>query len=392
MTGTAHPTRASSETYLQAVGRRLWASTGAKLGLAWLSVVAVGAVFAPLLASSHPLVWQTAEGVSSPWLEHASATDLALPLLTAWAVGVLAWWGRRRAWSAGRRLAWVVGGGSVIIAACWMVADPPVLVIYDRYRVAETSGAVDWSVEAPIPYSATDRLRDLGDRKLEPPGADHLLGTTLNNADMASRLIHACRIALAIGFIATGIALVIGVILGGLMGYFSGWVDLLGMRLVEVFEAVPQIYLLLSFVAFIGRDLYLMMAVIGFLSWTGYARFVRAEFLKLRQQDFVLATRALGLPLWSTLFRHILPNGVAPVLVTASFGIASAILVESFLSFLGLGLVDEPSWGGLLNQALTGAGGFNWWIALFPGLAIFLTVFAYNLIGEALRDAIDPKV
>jgi len=135
-----------------------------------------------------------------------------------------------------------------------------------------------------------------------------------------------------------------------------------------------------------------MMAIIGLTSWTGNARFIRAEFLRLRKQDFVQAAIAAGLPLRSVLFRHMLPNGITPVLISASFGVASAILYESTLSFLGLGLVDEPSWGQLLNQALGVGGTFTWWIALYPGLAIFLTVFAYNLVGESLRDALDPKL
>jgi peptide/nickel transport system permease protein len=204
-------------------------------------------------------------------------------------------------------------------------------------------------------------------------------------------MIHASRIALGIGFIATGIALLIGVFIGGLMGYFSGVVDMIGMRLVEIFEAIPTLFLLLTFVAFFGRDLYIMMAIIGLTSWTGYTRYLRAEFLKLREQDYVQAAVALGLPLRSILFRHMLPNGVAPVLVGASFGVASAILAEATLSFLGLGLVDSPSWGQMLNQAVQQSA-FNWWMAIFPGGAIFLTVFAYNLIGDALRDAIDPHL
>jgi peptide/nickel transport system permease protein len=173
------------------------------------------------------------------------------------------------------------------------------------------------------------------------------------------------------------------------MGYFSGIFDIIGMRLVEIFEAIPVLFLLLTFVAFFGRNLYVMMVIIGITGWTGYARFVRAEFLRLRQQEFVLAAIASGLPLYSILFRHILPNGIAPVLVAASFGVASAILAEATLSFLGLGLVDDPSWGQMLNQAVQAAT-FNWWMAAFPGGAIFLTVFAYNLIGEAMRDAVDP--
>ena len=238
-----------------------------------------------------------------------------------------------------------------------------------------------------------DSLRDYGDTGLLAPGLNedriHLLGTEENGADLLSRMIHAARLALGIGLVATGIAKVLGVFIGGFMGYFSGVVDMLGMRLVEIFEAVPTLFLLLTFVAFFDRSLYLMMVIIGLTSWPGYARYVRAEFLRLRNQDFVQAAVASGLPLRSILFRHILPNAVAPVLVAASFGVASAILAEATLSFLGLGLIDDPSWGQMLNQAVRSST-FNWWMALFPGGAIFLTVFSYNLIGEALRDALDP--
>ena len=150
-----------------------------------------------------------------------------------------------------------------------------------------------------------------------------------------------------------------------------------------------MIFLLLTFVAFFGRDLYVMMVIIGITGWTGYARFVRAEFLRLRQQEFVQSAIACGLPLRPVLFRHMLPNGMAPVLVTVSFSVASAILAEATLSFLGLGPVDEPSWGQMLNQAVQAAT-FNWWMAIFPGGAIFLTMFTYMLIGEAMRDAFDP--
>ena len=218
----------------------------------------------------------------------------------------------------------------------------------------------------------------------------HVMGTTGFGEDLASRMIHGSRIALVIGFISTSIAVLIGVIIGGVLGYFAGWVDLIGLRLVEIFASIPVIMLLIMIVAFYGRSLILMMVVLGLTGWVGYAYFVRAEFLKLRNMDYVMAARATGTPLHLILFRHMLPNGVAPVLVGASFGIAGAIMTEATLSFLGLGLVEEPSWGQMLNQAREG-GSFDWWLAIFPGMAIFLTVFAYNLIGEALRDVIDPR-
>lgn len=289
-------------------------------------------------------------------------------------------------------MCWLAGlAGAAIVAHA--LVSPPALVVYEQYREREAAGELQRVVRTPIPYSAKDYLRDFGDTGMQAPldgeGRRHWLGTEENGADVAARMIHAARIALGIGFIATGIALAIGTLVGGLMGYFSGVVDMIGMRLVEIFEAIPTLFLLLTFVAFFGRSIYMMMVIIGITSWSGYARYVRAEFLKLREQDFVQAAVACGLPLHSILFRHMLPNGLAPLLVAASFGVASAILAEATLSFLGLGVLDDPSWGQMLNQAVQSST-FNWWLAVFPGGAIFLTVFAYNLIGEALRDAVDP--
>ena len=281
-----------------------------------------------------------------------------------------------------------------VILVRWPV-NPMESNVYSQYREAAADGRVQWVLNSPIRYSPSDRLRDQFDPDRPhpwPPSRAHLLGTENNGEDILSNLIHACRIAMSIGFIATGIEISIGILIGGLMGYFAGIVDLLGMRLVEIFAAIPTIYLLLTFVAYYDRNIYTIMAIIGLTGWTGDARFVRAEFLRLRQQDFVHAAVAGGLPLRSILFKHLLPNALAPLLVSASFGVASAIIAESTLSFLGLGLVDQPSWGRLLNQAVGAGGGFHWWLATFPGVAIFFTVFAYNLIGEALRDALDPRL
>lgn len=253
---------------------------------------------------------------------------------------------------------------------------------------------VDWSQANPRERQRQARIasRIDGLASVQVDGRFHWLGTTASGTDVASRMIHACRIALAIGFVATGIAVAIGIVVGGAMGYFSGWVDLIGMRLVEIFASIPTIFLLITIVAVYGRDLYLMMAVIGLTGWIGYALFVRAEFLKLRNAEYVDAARAGGAGLWRIWLRHMLPNGVTPLLISASFGVAAAIRTEATLSFLGLGLVNEPSWGQMLQRAREGlAGSGAWWIAVFPILAIFLTVFAYNLIGEALRDALDPK-
>ena len=287
--------------------------------------------------------------------------------------------------------------GAVVAAVAMAVVSftvrTPINVVYERYREMEKAGQVQTVVRTIVPYSPNDRLRDRPEEILQPPSRTHWLGTTEFGEDMLSRMLHACRVTLAIGLIATGIATAIGIVVGGLMGYYGGWVDLVGMRLVEIVEAIPRLILLLIVMVSFGRSLYLMMIVIGLVVWTSDARLIRAEFLKLRGLDFVQAAIASGLGRRSIIFRHMLPNGVSPVLVNASFGIAWAILYESVLSFLGLGLgPDDPSWGQLLEQARKGGTGFNWWIATFPGLAIFLTVFAYILIGEAMRDAIDPKL
>lgn len=366
----------------------LLARTSARLGIAWIALLVLVATFAPFIASSHPLLLVSAGEWSSPALQHLEALDCVwlsgffFALVCAWVPG-----------KASLRLVSWLSGVSVVAIFAYTLVAPPALTIYEHYREMEAAGKVEHIVRAPIPFSAKDYLRDYGETGIEAPlaatGRRHWLGTEANGADVAARMIHASRIALGIGFIATGIALVLGTMIGGLMGYFSGVVDMMGMRLVEIFEAIPTLFLLLTFVAFFGRSIYMMMIIIGITSWSGYARYVRAEFLKLREQDFVLAAVACGLPLPSILFRHMLPNGLAPLLVAASFGVASAILAEATLSFLGLGLVDDPSWGQMLNQAVQSST-FNWWLAVFPGGAIFLTVFAYNLIGEALRDAVDP--
>ena len=374
----------------------LWRKTldgaGVKLSLVWLGLLIFAGVFAPFLANSMPLIMHKGGELSFPVLRYLSVEDLVVFSMFALAIAVLL----LPLTSAKRWLVWMVGTlilGSA--AALWW--KTPQVMVYETFREAAYT-QVDWRVMPPIPYAPTDYLRDYPEHSLEAPltsppeqQRQHWMGTEENGADVLSRMIQASRIALSIGLIATGIGLIIGIILGGIMGYFGGWVDMLGMRLVEIFEAIPTLFLLLTFVAFFGRSLYLMMVIIGVTSWSGYARYVRAEFLKLRKQDYVQAAIASGLPLSSILFRHMLPNGVAPLLVSVSFGVASAILAETTLSFLGLGLVGEPSWGQMLDQAVKSST-FNWWMAVFPGGAIFLTVFAYNLVGEAFRDAIDPKL
>lgn len=374
------------ESFARRVARDTTRQFGARLGLGWVAVVALLAVFAPFIANSHPYL-MVADGVwSSPLLVHLTWLDVVL--LVGFAAVLVAWRLRDRQ-PPGRLVLGVCLAAALATLVAVPLIKPPQAVIFDQYRTGLADGEVERAWFTPIPFSPTDRSRD-DPQPLMAPDTTHWFGTDEDGADVLSRMIHACRIALGIGLVATGIGLAIGILYGGIMGFFGGWLDIAMMRFLEIFESIPQLYLLLTAVAFFGRNMFLIMAIIGFTVWPGYARFLRAEFLKLRHQDFVQAAQACGLPLRSVLFRHMLPNGVAPLLVAASFGIASAILAEATLSFLGLGLIDEPSWGGMLNQAVGPSGSFAMWLATYPGLAIFFTVFAYNLIGEALRDALDP--
>jgi peptide/nickel transport system permease protein len=367
--------------------------TSARIGAAWIAIVAFAAIFAPLLANSYPILVKMNGRWSSPMVEHFTPADVSLLVVTFTAIVLLVLF--RKVHLKTRAL--VFAAITVVtIALTLALIHPPLTNVYEEYRDAARAGAVQWVLHAPVPYSPGDHMRDQFDPDRPhpwPPSREHYMGTDQFGADITSQMIHACRIAMAVGFIATGISVVIGIIIGGLMGYFVGITDLLGMRLVEIFGSIPTIYLLLAFVSVFERNIYVIMAIIGATSWVGDARFVRAEFLRLRRQDFVQAAIATGLKLRTVMFRHVLPNALAPLLVSASFGIASAILYESILSFLGLGIpIGEASWGQLLNQAVGAGGSFQWWLATYPGLAIFLTVFAYNLIGEALRDALDPRL
>ena len=384
--GNAAPKRPRGllwQTMTDTFGRR-----GAQAGALWLLVIVFFGVFAPLLASSHPILLKRDGAWSSPLWHSLTAVDLSL------LVGALA-----------LTLTLIVRGLKFaevfVIVLLTMALVFPLTSFTKRvvsqnyyavYRDEERAGTITNVVRTIIPYSPSDRMRDLPDRRLQPPNRHNWLGTNANAEDLLSGMIHACRIALSIGLISTSIALAIGILVGGAMGYAGGKVDLFGMRLIEIFEATPQLLVLITVMAAYGRSIYMMMVVIGLLSWTSTARFVRAEFLRLRGQDFVQAAIASGLGRFAIVYRHILPNGLTPVLVTATFGVAGAILTEATLSYLGLGLVDEPSWGRMLNDVRSGGQGFVWWMAVFPGGAIFLTVYAYALIGDSMRDALDPKL
>lgn len=230
------------------------------------------------------------------------------------------------------------------------------------------------------------------DALLQTPSLAHWLGTDALGRDVLSRMLHGARVSLWVGFVSVGLSTAIGLALGLIAGYFGRWVDEVIMRGVDVMLCFPSFFLILAVIAFLEPSLTNIMVVIGLTSWMGVARLVRAETLSLRERDFVLAARVAGAGPVRIMARHILPNALAPVLVSATLGIAGAILVESSLSFLGLGVQPpDASWGNMLmdgKEVLEVAP----WLSVFPGLAILFTVLGYNLLGESLRDLLDPRL
>ena len=228
--------------------------------------------------------------------------------------------------------------------------------------------------------------------RLQPPGLEFPLGTDDLGRDVLVRILYGARISLLVGFVAVGIATSIGILLGALAGYYGRWIDSLIMRFVDIMLCFPAFFLILAVIAFLKPSIWNIMIIIGLTSWMGVARLVRAEFLSLRERDFVLAAQAIGAKDARIIFRHILPNAISPVLVSATLGVAGAILTESALSFLGIGVQPPtPSWGNMLiagKQTL----GTAWWLSVFPGMAILITVLGYNLLGEGIRDAMDPRI
>ncbi|MBL0926500.1 MAG: ABC transporter permease [Phycisphaerales bacterium] len=379
----------------------VWLLMMAQASLAVLLAVAVRSYF-----ESSEISPETRAIASRAWFVPAASAACAsasfllliwLPVFRSWAARMLLMGG-------------VAAVSGVVLSQAWSQPLPQF-----PYRELEAAGT-HRAVYTLVPYSPTQRATDL---RLLPPGSDPLTperaaaatagrpspepppgftphtfvaGTDNIGQDVLSQLLHGCRLSITIGLVSTGIAVLIGVTIGAIMGYFGGWVDMLLFRVIEVFMAIPVLFLLIVAAAVLPKNTYVMMAIIGCVTWTGAARFTRAEFLKLRNQDFVQSARAVGLPLRSILFKHMLPNGVTPVLVDASFAVAAAIQIEAVLSFLALSPPEQASWGRLLASATNEVGEFKWWLAIFPGLAIFLTALSYNLLGEALRDAIDPKL
>ena len=366
------------------------------LFLIFIVFLFVIAVLAPFLANDKPFIIRIDGQLCFPIFKAMTASDYCISLAAMVAIAQLLLIRRNR-----RRIAPSIRGTVLwrqilISVSIIFIGIILIFVLVPRrldatdYKSMIASGKATNAIFPPVPYGYG--RTDLKVRE-QPPNREHWLGTDDVGSDVLCRLIYGSRISLSVGFVVVGISSIIGIVIGAILGYSGGKVDFIGMRIVEIMMAIPTFFLIITIVAFFPRSLLNIMIIIGITSWTGDARFIRAEFFKLRNQDFVQAAISLGLPLRSILFRHMLPNGIAPVLVNATFGIAGAIFIETALSFLGFGVAPPtPSWGQMLSLGVSTTGRFLWWLTLFPGLAIFLTVLAYNLVGEALRDAIDPRL
>ena len=273
----------------------------------------------------------------------------------------------RNFWRAFAKNRLAIVGGVVVLILVVLAVLAPVLTPWDPNR--------------------PDLRNMLGDSSREHP-----LGTDQLGRDVLARMLYGARVSLTVGFVSMGIATAIGIVLGSLAGYNGGIVDATIMRAVDLMLVFPRFFLLLAVLAFLRPSIWTIMAVIGLTGWMGVTRLVRAEFLALREREFVLWSQSVGATGFRVVWRHILPNAMAPVLVAMTLGIPAAILTESGLSFLGLG-VQPPyaTWGNILNEGKD-AIEIAWWLSFYPGLAILITVLSYNLLGEGIRDALDPRL
>lgn len=383
-------------TYGQMVYRVFFKGRLNRVSICFVVFLFAVAIFAPLVANDKPYAVKIEGKVCFPLFAALDAIDCTTFIIGAAAVVMVILIRRSRRFIAPSMRSEV--SGVQMFAVVLMVLICTILIFVfvpgrldtTDYRSLADSGEAEWALFAPVPFGYDEVNLEMRERS---PNGVYWLGTDDVGADVLARLIHGSRVSLSVGFVAVGISSVIGVFVGAVLGYFGGKIDFVGMRLVEIVSAVPVFFLIITIVAFFPRSLINIMIIIGLTTWTGTARFVRAEFLKLRKMDFVQAARALGVGSGGILFRHMLINGIGPVIVNVTFGIAGAIFTEAALSFLGFGVAPPtPSWGQMLSLGVSTTGRFLWWLSVFPGGAIFLTVLAYNLIGEGLRDAVDPRL
>jgi len=372
----------SDESYAARIRRHLMRDSFARYGLRAIILLFVVAALAPFLANNHAIV-RVADGhISFPIFATLEPIEwrfyLYVPLA---AVGYLS---RRQFFAHPFRYLAVA-----VVVICLLE-----IFIYKFHPIDDPTNdrerAATFKLMPPISYSPIESTSD----QFSPPTWKHLCGTDLTGRDIAARIIHGARTSLSIGLVSQLVALTIGVSLGGLAGYYRGWVDIAVCRVIEILDCFPPLLLILVMLGLFQsqNNMLIIMIVIGITSWTGLARLVRAEFLRLGSQPFPQAAQALGASDFRVITRHLLPNALGPILVSATFGVASAILIESSLSFLGFGMqAPTPSWGDILSDARRYID-FAWWLAFFPGLAILITTMSYNFVGEGLRDAVDPRL
>ncbi|HEY3500161.1 MAG TPA: ABC transporter permease, partial [Polyangiaceae bacterium] len=399
------------ESYGALVFRELRKNRAAVWGLWSIGGLFLIALTAPVLSSNQPFLYDDGGGLRSPWLLglfdrllFENAVDVFFNLLLLLA---LPGYGLYRLLSRGFGARFPELRGRVLKSLALGFLALFVLIAPERFGPLEnplhvSRAVVNYRAEAAAlaaegraPTAVFPLLRYSyretdPSRSLLSPSREHPLGTDTAGRDVLARMLYGTRISLTIGIVAVALYIAIGVVIGALAGYFGGWVDTLLSRVIEVMICFPSFFLILTLAALIKeRSIFHVMLIIGVTSWTGVARLVRAEFLKHKSLEYAQAARALGIPVRRIIFGHILPNASAPVLVSATFGIASAILVESSLAFLGIGDTSVASWGETLNAGrLEG----RLWLILAPGIAIFFVVTVFNLVGEGLRDALDPKL
>ncbi len=390
---------------------RFWSSLSVRLATWVLALVVLVAIYAPFFASEVALIWSDGAGLRLPLVvdlfnrgsydrAHDLLFNLLALLLPVFAVG---WWFLRHRWTAGRRLT----VGMVVLVGTWLVvmwlpinsdwrtlwdnrpASPCTSTAVIAARPVDLSFA--WFTPSPHRVGATYPGVNLAAPGTVNPAtqARFWLGTDVSGRDVVATMLFGARISLTIGLVATGLSMLIGVIIGAVSGYVGGVVDLLLQRLVEIMMCFPTFILVLTVVAMTSRSIFVIMLVLGLTGWAGTARLVRGEFLSQAVRDYVVAAESLGMTRWRIMFRHILPNTMAPLIITGTFSIAGAVLTESGLAFIGLGDPTSPSWGLLLNE---GRENINYaWLIYAPGLLVFVLVTCLNLIGNGLRDAFDPK-
>lgn len=420
------------EAYWDIVWQQFRKNRQAYISLWLLGPLLLLAIVTPAIASNQPFIYFDGDQVLFPWARALFNTaepvdflfNIALiALLPGLALAVVTIMRGRRKAVPGRRQALLVAAQfvGIIIALCVVFSMPNpwnrgtfLLRPNNKYgartfvdeefqaRKQDESSPARYGIYPPLPFGPLEidtpaRFREPGYRKAAEEWQDlnddrtHLLGTDDTGRDVLTRMLYGTRISMSVGFVAVGIYITIGVIVGALAGYFGGWVDMLISRVIEVVLLFPAFFLMLTMVALVGPSIYIVMVVIGITGWPTVARLIRGEVLKQRTIDYTTAARALGASHLRIIFRHILPNAVSPALVTAPFGIAGAIVTEAALSLLGFGVrPPAPSWGAILRL---GYGNFSyWWLIVIPSAAIFFTVTVFNLVGSGLRDAMDPRL